>query len=100
MGPDNRDDVWHVRNAGMRVRPRAATYAIELDQMHTGLIETLAFLPISCESRFPLVDWREDCNTRHQAVMSRIADLHVDDLYVNGLEDWERERRRCAESTG
>jgi hypothetical protein len=56
MGTDNRDDVWHVRNAGMSVRPRAATYEIELDQMHTGLIETLAFLPIYCESRLPLVD--------------------------------------------
>jgi len=84
----------------MSVRPRATTDEIDLDKMHTGLRETLAFLPIDCESRLPLVDRREDCNIRHQAVMSRIAELHSDDLYINGLEDREGERGRRAERLG
>jgi hypothetical protein len=92
MSPDDRDNVWNVRNAGMSARPGAATYEIEFDEMHTGLIETLAFLTIDCESRFPLVYRREYFNTSHQAVVSRIADLHVDDPHVNRLEDWECER--------
>ena len=80
----------------MSARSRAATYEIEFDEMHTGLIETVAFLPVDCETRLPLVDRRENFNTSHQAVVSRIADLHVDDPNVNGLEDWKRERSRCA----
>jgi hypothetical protein len=54
---DDRDDVWHVRDTGMSAWPRATTYEIEFDEMYTGLIETMAFLPINREPRFPLVDW-------------------------------------------
>ena len=49
----------------MSARPRTTTYEIEFDEMHTGLIKTMAFLPIDREPRFPLIDRREDCNTRH-----------------------------------
>jgi hypothetical protein len=41
----------------MSAWPRATTHEIEFDEMYTGLIETMAFLPINREPRFPLVDW-------------------------------------------
>jgi hypothetical protein len=49
-------DVWHVRNAGMSAWPRTTTDEIKFDEMYTGLIETMAFLPIDREPRLPLVD--------------------------------------------
>src|SRR5262245_36679513 len=100
MRSDDSDDVWYVRNAGMSAWTRTTTDEIKFDEMYTGLIETMACLPIDREPRFPLVDRREDFNTSHQAGVSRIADLHVDDPNINGWEDWERKRGRYAHITG